>query len=394
MASFLTAMSTWNHREASSLKEVSKEKIKFQRALDAEDDLGAIVANLGHLSDHIHLRKRIFVPEQNRSREIDVIAVCSALYVVEVKNWSGKVWRNGNRWFQLPMGNSAARTLEFNDVLGEVEYKAKALVRFLQKNGVEVPPGSVKAVVVFSSERCELCPTTIANHPSIFTKKTFQETVERRSVWADTLTNIAPMFFAGRNEIIPSVRRQINVLLAEVRTWDVLITHNGERHQGDLKWIRLPEYTDWQHHADRDPHLNVQRADIVSAKMVWSSKSWWGILGAMWQGTAGHLQLVIQPKVRLLRPAEKQRLAKQAAKDAKKAAHGGGPKPGPRAAPAAEDLPPGVHQVPLTAKSGNRKTAEVNHVVFHPAGQTGPMTFPLSEVAILEVFERGPDERR
>jgi hypothetical protein len=376
--SFLSGLLSWNHRAALSKQVMSEDKIKFQRALDAEDNVAAAVEGLGHLSDHIHVRKRVFVPEQGRSREIDVIAVCSSLYVVEVKNWSGKVWRNEDRWFQLPP-RAGARALEFNDVLAEVEYKARALVRYLQKNNIDVPAGSVRAVVVFTSAKVDLCPTTIRNHPSVFTAKSFQETVERRSAWNDLVTTWAPQLFAGKSEITPPLRARINSVLSSVRTWDVLILHNGTRHQGDLKWIKLPEYTEWQDSRDREPFLNVQRPSIASASLSWASASWWGALSAAWQGSAGMLQVQLKKGVRLVKPENKKRGLKA-------------PKPGPTAA--VDDLHPAVLQIPLSHKSSKRAVTDVNHVVFLPAGHTGPIQVALSEIARLEVSERPDDDPR
>lgn len=395
MASLLSGMLSWSHRSTLAAKQLDEDNKKFQRALDAEDALGDIVKELGHLADHVHLRKRIFIQESNRSREIDVIAVCQALYVVEVKNWAGKVWRNeANRWFQLPPVGGA-RALEYNDVLEECAFKARGLVRYLQKHGVDVPPGSVRPVVVFASDKVQLDPANLGKDPSVFTKSQFREIVEQRSAIHDTLTTVAPWFFAGATEITPPLRKRINALLQVAKTWDVVIMHNGERQQGDLRWIKLPEYTEWKHANDREQGLNVMRKDIKSATVSWSSSSWWGMVGAMWQGSAGVMNLELQHYVPLVRPK-----GKSAASSSSSGGNGKkGTKPPPKAAKATDasgsgsgsgdDKPPTVHVINFTTKSAHRAAVDVNHVVFHQAGQVGPTVFPLSEIASLILSEGG-----
>lgn len=383
-------ITSWAHRAALSKREMSEDKQRFTKALDAEDALGAVVQELGHLADHIHLRKRVWVPGEGRKREIDVIAVCQCLYVVEVKNWSGKVWRNEQkRWFQLPPRQNA-RALEFNDVLGEVEYKAKALVALLHRSGVDVPPGSVRAVVVFSSDNVKLDPVTIGKDPSVFTKHQFKEIVEQRSVMHDTLSTYVPMLFAGKNEITPPLRAKINAVLGGVRTWDVVRLHNGERYTGDLKWLRLNEFKDWKHANDKDQHLNVMRKDLKSVDLRWSSASWWGMFAAAWQGAAGVVYVTLQDYVPLTRTkpflaAARQRGEKVTAvpdvRDFQRLKAAGTLDP--------MHVPPPTIAVPLTTRSSKSHIVDVNHISFHPAGQVAPLVLALSEIATIELSGDG-----
>ena len=366
----LTGLLSWSHRAALSYREVEDSNVRYNLALEAEDALGDVVVGLGHLADSIHLRKRIYVPEQQRSREIDVVAVTNCIYVVEVKNWAGKVWSNNGKWYQLPPRQNA-RALEFDDVLDECEFKARALVRTLMRSGVEVPPGSVKAIVVFANPKVVLDPATVGKHPSVFTKKQFQATVEPRNWSKEWLTWAAPAIFLGRAEIPPQLRTKVNDVLSKVRTWDGLIMHNGERLQGDLKWIKLPEYTAWQHVRDREQGLNVQRKDIDDVSLSWASPSWYGAFGAMWQGAAGVLTLRVDKRYPLAPCGQNK-------KDRSK-----GPKSSQRA-DASMDAPR-EHVIHLSTKSTHRQIIEVNHVVFQPAGQRGPAVYPLSQIAKLEL---------
>uniref|UniRef100_A0A7S1W1X5 NERD domain-containing protein n=1 Tax=Neobodo designis TaxID=312471 RepID=A0A7S1W1X5_NEODS len=378
MSGILNGLLSWSHRAALSYREVAQEKQRYHLALDAEDALGDVMQGLGHLADSIHLRKRIHVPEQGRSREIDVIAVTHCLYVVEVKNWAGKIWSNGNKWYQLPP-RPGARALEFDDVLEECEYKARALVRTLMKHGVEMPAGSVRAIVVFANEKAQLDPATVGKHPSVFTREQFKDTVEPRSRTRDFLSYIAPSILASKSDIPVALRQKINGLLSKTRTWDTVVKHNGERYQGDLKWIKLVEYQDWRHVRDAQAGLNVQRQDIESVDLSWASPAWYGVLGAMWQGAAGVLTITVGKKYPMV------------AGDATAASAGGkgsgGAKKQPRESRRLDADPdaPRTHVVRLSTRSTHKNTIDVNHVVFQPAGQQGPSVFPLSEVATMEL---------
>ena len=152
---------------------------RFCEALAAEESVGRVVSALGHLTENIHLRKRIPDREAKRNREIDVIAVADTLYVVEVKNWAGDVWSHGPRWFQLPPCANA-HALEFNDVAQEVQEKADLLIRYLkEEHNVVVPPDCVKPVVVFSNDSCRLDPRSLGQKGNVMTIGALEQQIQR-----------------------------------------------------------------------------------------------------------------------------------------------------------------------------------------------------------------------
>jgi hypothetical protein len=257
-------------------QEQSTDVRRLNAALSAEESVKEALNNIGF--HETFLRRRIFVAESNCNREIDVIAIIDKIYVIEVKNWSGSVWCNGPRWFQLPV--KAERALEFGDITEECHFKAMSLLRHLENvHKILLPPGSVVSCVVFTSPAVKLDPNSAKRLPNVFTLESFREFIGKSrsgSSWRDLLAPVVPSFFHPSRSITLEQKNSVAHALGNVRTWDIVMLHNGTTIHGDLVSLECPNF-----------YFSYDRKHIVSVIFKWASPSLVGLAVSLWKGSAG-----------------------------------------------------------------------------------------------------------
>lgn len=176
----MNGFQTWNMECALSQKRFTSQQSQLNNALSAEDAVGTAF-DVGGAGNYF-LRKRVYVSEQGRNREIDCIGICNGkVYVVEVKNWRGDVWSNGIRWFQKAMVSST-QALEFGDIYEEADFKTNALHKhFEYDHKVRIPRECMITCIVFTNPAVKLDPKSVGSRPFVFTLDGFVQYLRTQS---------------------------------------------------------------------------------------------------------------------------------------------------------------------------------------------------------------------
>lgn len=283
--------------------EQGNQEKQLNAALSAEERVGAIIEEESCGGIPVFLRRRVFVAECNHNREIDVVAIADNILAIEVKNWSGSVWRNGNRWFQLAV--RAQRPLEFEDIFKEARVKAVALQRHLENDHkIAMSSHSAEAaaagapkvipVLVFTNPTVKLDPNTIANMDFVFTLDTFREYLRRNvsliqrqhQTWTQWVSQLViPNFLRPKRTtaaLTQSEKDEVEAALGTVRTWDTVVLHNGAMMHGDVVAVECPSAS-----------CGYQRYHLHQITLTWSTPTLLGLMGSLWNGTAGTVKLTL-----------------------------------------------------------------------------------------------------
>lgn len=289
---FWNGFRTWNMACVMSKTEQEHGAKQLECALGAEDRVRDIVAALGH-TEHVHVRRRVFVPAQNRKREIDVIAITdTGVLVIEVKNWAGHVWKNGLKWYQKPPPTRAA-AIEFFDIMGEHELKTQAVGDYLRDFGVDIPQSLIIPVLVFTSKNVTL-DVSVRTLPNVFTIGAFTRSVAPRSPWREMLTHYVP-FWGSQAVVSWQLKKDISEALRSVKTWDIVTLHNGTVQHGDVIGVELPK-----------EGASLGRNDFRKLRVTWSNPNFFGLVASMWFGSACSLDISLKRALkRKGRPAKK-----------------------------------------------------------------------------------------
>jgi hypothetical protein len=297
MVSLWNGYKTWTMQSVLTDKEKDRRVLQLNAALGAEDQVAEVLKAAGI---PVFLRKRVFVAQDNHNREIDVVAVADKVLVIEVKNWSGSVWRNGFRWFQLPP--KSTRPLEFEDIFAESKYKTEALRRHLENDHKISLPREQEDLVsclIFTHPRVKLDPNSVGNLPHVYSLEGFRQYVN---------ANYAPLSRAGvvgasahiaktwvhwayslvrpqrpeEHTLDGTTKGQICSALGTVRTWDTVVLHNGTLIHGDVMCVECPSAA-----------AAYPRHHLVDIQLRWSAPSVLGLATSLWNGTAGTVVLVL-----------------------------------------------------------------------------------------------------
>ena len=292
------AFHLWNLRGAMSERDQTDSQKQLNAALSAEDEIAAILRKYDK-GAKIYLRKRIFVHELNHCREVDVIAVLQKkVLVIEVKNWRGSVWRNGDRWFHL--ASSEGQALEFPDITAELMQKRTALMHYLEHDQrIPIKDSSIIVpILVFSNPAVRLDPRTISNMNCVFTIATFKPFAEsecKAQSWRNWAASfVLPLGLENKVRIVSA--------LDQIKTWDCVTLHNGTLIHGDLLAIECPSVG-----------VSFERRHLESIQYSWASGNLWGLFTSVWNGSAGWIKLVLCEAKR--HKAQKQKKAGHAIRD-------------------------------------------------------------------------------
>lgn len=314
MVSLWNGYKTWTMQSVLANKEKGSRALQLNAALGAEEIVAAVLSDVGI---PVFLRKRVFVAEVNHNREIDVVAIADKVLVIEVKNWSGSVWRNGFRWYQLPPRSD--RPLEFEDIFAESKYKTESLRRHLENDHkIHLPQEQADLVscVIFTHPNVKLDPNSVANLPHVYTLETFRRYVNEtyapitRAGLAGATSHIAKSCVRWAWSLVPvlgtkkpeehildrSTRDRIHLALDTVRTWDTIVLHNGTLIHGDVMGVECPSAA-----------AAYPRHHLLDIQLRWSTPSMVGLATSLWNGTAGTVVLVLseakkRPKKKELKP--------------------------------------------------------------------------------------------
>lgn len=165
----------------SSIKEHIDAWYKYKKAnIQSSEEDGQILAGrqaedlLRNIVDeHYQFRgchsfsgKRIFNPALNHKNEIDMIVVTDKkLYVIECKNWSGRLVKRNDKWIQI----KESEEKEHNDVLIHNVMKKNLLLSSLRGIGINIMDTDCIQKVIFMNSRLSIESPEIYNNPDVVT---------------------------------------------------------------------------------------------------------------------------------------------------------------------------------------------------------------------------------
>jgi Nuclease-related domain len=169
VASWKTHFDAWYQISKANLNPVEEDG-RIQAGRDAEDLLRRIVnENYSFKGCYSFAAKRIPDPQHRRRREIDLIVVTAKrLYVIECKNWTGKlsIEIGTDRWIQHGVGGQVK---PHEDVLSLNTMKMNLLVEHLRQRGINIQPHQVCQKLIFMNPKLKIASLTIARNVDVVT---------------------------------------------------------------------------------------------------------------------------------------------------------------------------------------------------------------------------------
>jgi len=175
------------------------------------------------------------VVEQNEIFEIDLVGLsANQLFIVEVKNWSGKVQENyDGSWTQLRRNGTY---ITHENVVRKTEKKALSLQNYLIRCGVDSLDelGAVQWYVVFANPNLVLS-TAISNYPQVFERKDFLSSLEGGTKSIATKIWELIKFVVVGQKFSPGDLKLMNEILYTMPSWDKIFLTGGRVLSGHLE---------------------------------------------------------------------------------------------------------------------------------------------------------------
>ncbi|MHC5536979.1 nuclease-related domain-containing protein [Singulisphaera rosea] len=276
---------------------------------DAEALLGQLVGSSYHFKGaQVFGGRRIPSAKQGRRREIDLI-VCTtrAIYLIEVKNWSGRLDLRGHSWRQTRRGGDV---VDHGDLLESNLLKRDAVVEYLAARGLTLDDSLIREHIVpkiiFMNPRLDLDPA-IEARSEVISRRSLDAYLNqpRPQSFAEQIFSSVVDFFlnlesgsqgqpsTARTSPIPRHEfKTIVSLLSETGTWDRLHYFGTRVVTGDLIGIVAgPERLSKSEVAERSKGRPI--------RLRWTRGRLWGLFKAMTGvGSLGTLNLGIH-RIRL-----------------------------------------------------------------------------------------------
>lgn len=271
---------------------------------EAERQLKALVG--GHFNfkgADLFLNKR--VPAGGRRREIDLIVVTpTRLHVIEVKNWSGALAREGTRWVQT---NRSGRRIEHPDLVADNRDKDEALVAYLASKGVGLDPARrakyVSNKVVFVNPRLAIESPEIREHPDVLDAARldgYLKAQKRQRLGGQLGASIIEWCLGTEaggavldrhfERLSPEQTRAIREAVDELGSWDSLRLFGGKVVNGDLIAVE----------ADGTEVRRDALGRRTTLELRWTRHRFWGLLKAITGlGRLGRLDVPAGPRLPL-----------------------------------------------------------------------------------------------
>lgn len=203
-------------------------------------------SQFGHIFSNKRVPRDVTAAAMGRY-EADLIVITPRRIVnLEVKNWSGRLRVQGDRWVQLQRnGNEVVH----DNLLAYNRDKLWAIHRYLFHCGVPLAPERFHQAVVFANDALDLDPA-IAQHPAVLRMDSLASvlgngTSAARQLAAKVLQWVAQADVASTlteallQVISPAQVKAAADAIGALRTWDRLTLHGGRVMQGDVIWLRL-----------------------------------------------------------------------------------------------------------------------------------------------------------
>ncbi len=199
----------------------------------AERFLNVIIqSNLKYKGANCFVNKRVPSSTYKRKYEIDLIVLTrKQIHFIEVKNWSGEVYQEGENWIQI---KRSGERIEHLDFVNHNSFKQKVVIEFLRENGIKIDKSYFIQKVIFMNDKLRIDPR-ISKNPNVVPHYKIQKYLSRQkgSNWGErVLYSIVEICLAQEkskivldglfNSLNGSEIRKMKELFINLPTWDKL----------------------------------------------------------------------------------------------------------------------------------------------------------------------------
>lgn len=210
----------------------------------AERFLNVIIqSNLKYKGANCFVNKRVPSRTHKRKYEIDLIVLTrKQIHFIEVKNWSGEVYQEGENWIQI---KRSGERIEHPDFVNHNTFKQKVVIEFLRENGIKIDKSYFIQKVIFMNEKLTIDPR-ISKNPNVVPHYKIQKYLSRQkgSNWGErVLYSIVEICLAQEkskivldglfNSLNGNDIRKMKELFLSLPTWDKLSLFGEKIINGD-----------------------------------------------------------------------------------------------------------------------------------------------------------------
>jgi hypothetical protein len=185
------------------------------------------------------------VPSRRHQRkfEIDLMVLTRKhIHFLEVKNWSGELVEQGNRWVQIRRGGEK---VEHPDLTAYNSQKQEAVVEYLRSKGVELDKSFFSQKIVFMNQNLKMSKGIAANPDVVSCERIGQYlSTQRGASFAERFVHSAievcldfessSRLLGGLFQAMPGSRFDAALdALSSLETWDKVVLHGGKVLTGD-----------------------------------------------------------------------------------------------------------------------------------------------------------------
>jgi hypothetical protein len=198
--------------------------------------------------------------KKSKKGEIDILIVTEQrIYVLEVKDWSGRLEVDGDHWLYTPRSQEAEprETEPRENWIEKNRVKAQALVEYLRGHGLPVSPDIVTSRILFMNDKIDMVDE-IARHPDVIVRHQlesyFAKQPSRYSLAERVMASLIRWLFDKDHEALAHGTaswsqgdfRAACEHIATLRTFDKVVLCGGRQLPGDIEGVtRGGEKADW-----------------------------------------------------------------------------------------------------------------------------------------------------
>jgi hypothetical protein len=200
----------------------------------------------GHVFSNKRIPRDVSAAAMGRFEADLIVLTPRRVVVLEVKNWSGQLRVEGDRWVQVQ--RSGTEVIHPN-LLAHNREKLRSLHRYLTHAGVSIPDERFHQAVIFANTRLEIDPA-IAGHPAVLLIDDVGDVlgdgtslgrhVAARLVQLLTDAETSAALAENLLKVIPPAEvAAATEAIKDLRSWDRLTLRGGRELQGDILWLRV-----------------------------------------------------------------------------------------------------------------------------------------------------------
>ena len=210
---------------------------------------GIITTNLKYKDSYCFSGKRVKSKKEGRRFEIDLIVLTKKqLHVLEVKNWSGQLYMDGDSWIQEKRDG---RIIVHPNLTTYQAKKTQVLIEYLKKFNINIDSSYIRQKVLFINPNLHIDPTIISNPDVIPRDKldNYLKSQKGTSLFENMLYSLIEICLDSEKskiileEVFKSMQssevNKAKSALSELRTWDRIKLNGGKILNGDAYYLLI-----------------------------------------------------------------------------------------------------------------------------------------------------------